>query len=296
LTTFLLLGKTGQVGHELLQTLAPLAKLIAPSRAQLDLSNPDSIRAVIREAKPDVIVNAAGFTHVDEAEAQPDLAMQINATAPGIIAEAAKPLGSLLVHYSTTFVFDGTQRTPYTETDAPHPINAYGRSKLAGEQAIQACGIAHIIIRASWTFSSRRTNFALKMLELARAQQTINVIDDQVGAPTWARDYATATTKLLVHPERLRERSGIFNLSAAGQCTRYDWAELLIRWAERLKPKQHRWATLARTTSEAFVIPASRPLYTLTHNKKIREQLGIELPSWDAGVIAFMQDHCENNV
>ena len=291
MTTILLLGKTGQVGHELLRSLAPLGTLVAPGRVELDITNPDSIRAVILDARPDVIVNAAGFTIVDAAEAQPDLAMQVNGTAPGIIAETAKSIGALLLHYSTTFVFDGTKREPYTEDDRPNPINAYGRSKLAGEQAIKACGGDHIIIRANWTYSSRRTNFALQMLELARSKAEIKVVDDQIGAPTWARVYADATAAMLKNLRQLREKCGVYNLSADGQCTRYQWAELIVESAKALTGDGDGWARLARTTTKDYVNPAPRPLHTITNNNKIRDLLGVELTSWDTGIKDFMQHH-----
>jgi len=292
-TTLLLLGSTGQVGHELRQTLAPLGTLVAPDRVRLDLTDPDSIQSVILQVKPAVIVNAAGFTVVDAAQAQPDLAMQVNGIAPGIIAEAAKRIGALLLHYSTTFVFDGTKRTPYTEDDKPNPINVYGRSKRAGEQAIQACGGDHIIIRANWTYSSRRTNFALKMLELARVNTEIKVVDDQIGAPTWARAYANATAEMLNNQRRLREHSGLYNLSAEGQCTRYEWAERIVESAKTLMGERDGWARLARTTTENFTLPAPRPLYTRTNNSKIRKLLGIELKPWDESMCDFMQDHLQ---
>jgi dTDP-4-dehydrorhamnose reductase len=295
-TTILLLGKTGQVGHELLHALAPLGTLIAPGRARFDLADADAMRAVMREVKPDIIVNAAGFTQVDAAEAQPELAMQVNGTAPGIIAETAKQIGALLVHYSTTFVFDGTQRTPYQEDDPPNPPNAYGRSKLAAEQAIQACGGDHIIVRASWTYSSRRTNFVLKMLELARVNRTIDVVDDQTGAPTWARDYATATAQMLQAPRKLRDASGVYNLSADGQCTRYQWADEVVRCAQAISVERDGWARLMRTTTHAFGIAAARPLYTVTDNHKIRSVLGIEIQPWRVRLRAFMDDHFQHRM
>lgn len=291
MSTILLLGATGQVGHELKQTLAPLGTLLTPSRAQLDLTDADSIRTVLLNAKPDIIVNAAGFTIVDDAEAQPELAMQVNGVAPGIIAEVAKRIGALLVHYSTTFVWDGKKRTPYTEEDAPNPINAYGRSKLAGDSAIQACGSNHIIVRANWTYSSRRSNFVLSLLKLAREKPALNMIDDQTGAPTWAREYARATARMLQNPARLRERCGLYNLSAQGTCTRYQWAEHIIASAKKLTSKQNVWARLLPTTTQAYGVPAPRPLYTATDNSKIRTLLGIELAPWDASLHAFMLEH-----
>lgn len=293
MTTLLLLGETGQVGYELQRTLASLGTLITPGRARADFENADALRSVILEARPDIVVNAAGLTIVDAAQAEPERAMQVNGVAPGIIAESAKQIGALLVHYSTTFVFDGTKRTPYTETDTPHPINAYGMAKLAGEQAIQSCGGEHIIIRANWVYSSRRTNFVLKMLELAQSRAEIKVVDDQVGAPTWARAYARATAQMLKNPQRLRDHSGIYNLSAAGQCTRYEWAELIVECARELAGSEVRPQLLKTTTAE-FPLPAPRPLYTATDNRKMRDVLGIELQPWDVMLRALMRDHfCE---
>lgn len=291
MTTILLLGKSGQVGHELLRALAPLGMLVAPDRAAFDLEDPDSIRRVIYEVRPDVIVNAAGLTIVDEAEAHPELAMKVNGVAPGIIAEAAKHIGALLVHYSTTFVFDGTKREPYTEDDKPNPINAYGRSKLAGEQAVRACGSDHIIIRANWTYSSRRVNFMLKILELARSATGIRVVDDQVGAPTWARSYAIATAAMIRNLPQLREKVGIYNLSATGQCTRFLWAQLIMESARILDGEHGSWATLARTTSRDYVSPAPRPLYTVTNSQRARDRLGIELESWETGTWECLKCH-----
>ncbi len=291
MTTFLLLGRTGQVGHELLDSLAPLGTVVAPSHGELDLADAEAMREVIPKIKPDVIVNAAGFTNVDEAQSRPGLAMRLNATAPEIIAGVAKQIGALLMHYSTTFVFDGSKRGPYTEEDTPNPINAYGRSKFAAEQAIQASGCDHIIIRANWTYSSRRTNFVLKMLELARSMSEISVIDDQIGAPTWARAYAAATAEMLKNPRRLRQHGGIYNLSAQGQCTRFHWAERIIAAAKLHSGSDARWARLARTATADFPVQAPRPLYTLTNNRKIRDVLGIDLKSWDVSLDEFMLDH-----
>ncbi|MBM3341041.1 MAG: dTDP-4-dehydrorhamnose reductase [Betaproteobacteria bacterium] len=291
MSTILLLGVTGQVGHELKQTLAPLGKLITPSRSQLNLAQPDSIRSALLEANPDIIVNAAGFTVVDAAEAQPELAMQVNGIAPGIIAETAKSMGALLVHYSTTFVWDGTQRTPYREDDPPNPINAYGRSKLIGDHAIAASGCDHIILRASWTYSGRRTNFVLKLLELARETPLLNVVDDQIAAPTWAREYARATAQMLKSPAHLRSHRGLYNLTAQGSCTRYQWAQHIIATARKHMRDHHAWAQLHAITTQAYADPALRPLYTVADNSKIREWLGVELPPWDVSLSDFMCEH-----
>ena len=232
---------------------------------------------------------------MDAAQAQPELAMQLNATAPGTIAQVAKRIGALLIHYSTTFVFDGAKREPYTEDDEPNPINTYGRSKLAGEQAIRASDCDHIIVRANWTYSSRRSNFVLRMLELARLNAEIKVVDDQMGAPTWARTYAGATAAMLKDVPRLREKKGIYNLSAEGYCTRFQWAERIVESAKALSGVSDGWASLMRTTTRDFASPAPRPLYTVTDNSKIRDVFGIKLKPWDADLEDFMLNHARGN-
>ncbi len=286
----LLTGKTGQVGHELLRSLAPLGKLIAPDRDQMDLTDADSIRRVILETMPDVIINAAGFTIVDQAETQPELAMQINGTAPGIIAETAKTIGALLIHYSTTFVFDGHKGEPYTENDVPHPINGYGRSKLAGEQAVADCAGDYVTLRANWVYSARRSNFALTILKLAREKKELAIVDDQVGSPTWARAYAETTAELVRQAGRVREHSGIYHLSAGGHCTRLQWAQKLIETAQALSGQHTGWARLRPTITAEYPLAAARPLYTVTSNDKIRTLLGIQMPPWDEQLRAFLLD------
>lgn len=287
--TILLIGKTGQVGFELERALRPLGHLVAPGRADLDLTSADSIRQAVRAAQPDVIVNAGGFTIVDAAESDPDLAMQLNGVAPGILAECAAEAGALLVHYSTTFVFDGTKHTPYTEEDSPNPVNAYGHSKLAGERAVIAAGGKSVILRASWVYSDRRTNFVLAMLRLAREKSELAVVDDQIGSPTWARDYANATATLLGNVGRLRECPGIYHLSAGSYCSRLQWAQRLIDSAKTASGLNSGWATLRPTTTALYPHPAPRPLYTATSNQKIERAFGITMPAWDERLDAFVQ-------
>jgi len=289
LKTILLLGKTGQVGFELEHALKPLGSLVAPSHDELDLTDPDSIQKAIAAAKPDVIVNAAGFTIVDAAETQPDLAMQLNATAPGIIAECADKCGAVLIHYSTTFVFDGNKREPYTEEDIPNPVNAYGRSKLAGERAVSAACQRHLILRANWVYSARRTNFALAMLKLARDKPELRIVEDQIGSPTWARDYADATARLLASPDRLREAPGIYHLSAQSHCSRLQWAQKLIDCVRKASGSDAGWARLQPTTTAQYPHPAPRPLYTVTSNRKIEETFGIRMPVWEDRIEAFVR-------
>jgi len=289
LKTILLIGKTGQVGFELERSLAPLGRLVAPNRDGLDLTSADSIRDAVRSLRPDIIVNAGGFTIVDAAESDPDLAMQLNGVAPGILAESAAETGALLIHYSTTFVFDGNKTTPYSEEDEPNPVNAYGRSKLAGERAVTAAGGHNLILRASWVYSDRRTNFVLAMLKLARSRPELKVVDDQIGAPTWARDYADATAALLANPARLREAPGIYHLSAQSYCSRLQWAQRVIEGAKKYSGTTTGWAELLPTTTALYPHPAPRPLYTATNNEKIEKAFGMKMPEWGQRVDEFMR-------
>lgn len=289
MNTILLIGKTGQVGFELERALVPLGRLVAPDRAGLDLTSADSIRQAVKSIQPDIIVNAGGFTIVDAAESDPDLAMQLNGAAPGILAESAAEIGALLIHYSTTFVFDGTKSTPYTEEDEPNPINAYGRSKLAGERAVMAAGGTSLILRASWVYSDRRTNFVLAMLKLARSKPELKVVDDQIGAPTWARDYADASAALLANPAQLREAPGIYHLSAQSYCSRLQWAQRVIEGAKKHSGTASGWADLLPTTTALYPHPAPRPLYTATNNEKIKKAFGIKMPEWGQRVDEFMR-------
>lgn len=289
MNTILLIGKTGQVGFELERALAPLGRLVAPDRAELDLTSADSIRRAVKAAKPDIIVNAGGFTIVDAAESEPELAMQLNGVAPGILAECAAETDALLIHYSTTFVFDGTKSTPYHEEDEPNPLNAYGRSKLFGERAVMAAGGKSLILRASWVYSDRRTNFVLAMLKLARSKPELKVVDDQIGAPTWARDYADATAALLAKPDRLREAPGIYHLSAQSYCSRLQWAQRVIEGAKKCSGTATGWAELLPTTTALYPHPARRPLYTATSNKKIAQEFGLMMPKWDERIVPFLK-------
>lgn len=299
MTTILLIGKTGQVGWELHRTLAASSHVIAPDRTQMDLTDADSIRRVIREARPDVIVNAAGFTGVDQAETAPEIAMQVNGVAPGILAEEAKRIKALLVHYSTTFVFDGTKTEPYVESDPPGPINTYGKTKLAGEKAITSFDGKYIILRASWTYSHRRINFPLTILQLEKEQKEITVVVDQVAAPTWARAYAEATAELLNMGSRVGSHSGIYHLSAAGQTTRYQWARKITETAQELSGKKTDQARLRPiTTAEfplpagrpLFPLPAGRPLYTVMDNSKIKQIFEIQMRHWEDQLISYLTD------
>lgn len=287
--TILLTGRTGQVGHELVTALEPLGRVIAVGREQLDLANPDSIVRCIRDNTPDIIVNAAGYTSVDGAETAYDLATQINAAAPGIMAGEAKRLGALLVHYSTDYVFDGTQRRPYTENDAANPINAYGKSKLAGERLITQSGCDHLILRASWIYSARGSNFVLAMLKLAREKQELRVVNDQIGSPSWARELALATRNLLNKAESVPETTGIYHFSAPDTVSRFDFAQHIVSLAQSLSEKRDGWAKILPTTTADYPLPALRPLHVATSKEKLKRVFGIEMPSWENQLEAFMR-------
>ena len=278
--TILLTGKTGQVGGELQRTLAPLGRIIALNRSQMDLSDPDSIRRVIREVKPEIIVNAAGYTAVDKAESESDLAMRVNAVAPGVMAEEARCMNALLVHYSTDYVFDGTKITPYVEEDEPNPLNVYGKSKLEGERAITAAGCEHLILRASWIYSSRGTNFVLTMLRLAQERKELAVVDDQIGSPSWARTLANSTAELLGKIDSPAKETGTYHFSASGYASRYEFATKIIETARQISENKSGWAQVVPTATAKYPLPARRPLNAATSKEKIMRRFGIEIPDW----------------
>ncbi len=234
----LLTGKTGQIGYELERSLISVGEVFAPDRRQMDLTDTAQVREVIRMVKPDLIVNAAAYTDVRSAELDPAAAMQVNAVAPAVMAEEAKRLGASIIHYSTDYVFDGTKSTPYLEGDIPCPINHYGRSKLEGERAIADSGIPHWIIRTSWIYGMRGNNFLLTILRLAREKETLEVVNDQFGAPTWCRTVVLATKDALQGISKgsiassgqlwPKELSGIYHLTAQGCTTWYGFARLAL--------------------------------------------------------------------
>jgi len=265
----LLTGRNGQVGWELERTLAPLGEVIATDRSTLDLADADMIRRVVREAKPEIIVNAAAYTAVDKAEAEPELAMRINGFAPGVLAEEAKRLGALLVHYSTDYVFDGEKAAPYVESDAPNPINEYGKSKLAGERAIAASGCMHLVLRTSWVYGARGRNFLLTMLRLARQKPELRVVDDQVGAPTSSSAIAQATAQLLN-----RGVHGLYHLCASGKVSWCGFARAILARAKIDIP-------VVAIRSEDYPTPARRPRNSCLDCSRLHAHCGVEIASWE---------------
>lgn len=283
----LLTGKNGQVGWELQRTLATLGEVIALDRHGLDLANPDSIRRAVREHKPNLIVNAAAYTAVDKAEEESDLAMVVNGTAPGILAEEAKRLGAALIHYSTDYVFDGNKDGPYTEDDVPNPLNVYGRTKLAGEQAIQAVGAPHLIFRTSWVYGMRGKNFLLTILRLAKERDELRVVNDQIGAPTWCRMITEATAQILAqiyspmvhHSSPIADISGIYHLTAGGQTSWHGFAKAIVELASALTPSP-KAVRLIPVGSDQYPTPARRPRNSLMSNRKLMVSFDITMPFW----------------
>ena len=274
----LLTGRNGQVGWELERSLGPLGEVIATDRAVLDLGDPESIRRVVREAWPAVIVNAAAYTGVDRAESEPEAAMRINGAAPGVLAAEARRLGALLVHYSTDYVFDGAKEAPYTEKDRTNPLNVYGKSKLEGEQAIAASGCRHLVLRTSWVYSARGNNFLCTILRRAREQPELRVVNDQIGAPTSAAAIARATAAVLRHDRR----EGIFHMSASGKTSWHGFAEAIVARAGLA-------TRIVGIRSEDYPCVARRPRNSLLDNAKLNGAFGIVLEDWRrplAGVMA----------
>ncbi len=271
----LVTGGNGQVGAELATQLAALGEIAVTDRAQLDLANELAVRRALRELKPEVIVNAAAYTAVDRAEAEPELAMLINARAPGVLGEEAKRLGALLVHYSTDYVFDGTKNAPYVEDDAPHPLNVYGRSKLEGERAVAASGARHLILRTSWVYGPRGRNFLFAILERARAGQPLRVVADQVGAPTSSAAIARATVELV---SRMRARSGaegLYHLTAQGETSWHGFAQAIVAGAGLN-------AAVEPILAVQYPTAARRPMNSRLDNGKLERTFGLKLPDWRA--------------
>lgn len=272
----LLVGHDGQVGGELLRTLAPLGELTALCYPDVDFADPDSIRRTIRNARPDILVNAAAYTAVDKAESEPELCRRINSGAPAILAQEAQRTGALLVHYSTDFVFDGAKRSPYTEDDPPRPLSVYGQTKLEGDRAIQASGAPHLIFRTAWVYGRRGRNFLLTVRQLAEQGKPVRIVSDQIGCPTWSRVIAETTAQALARvtgPLAIltpREASGLYNLVCGGETSWHGFARAFL-------PPETNVTAIA---AAEYPTPARRPAYSALDCSKLRHVFGLELPSW----------------
>jgi dTDP-4-dehydrorhamnose reductase len=299
LMKILLLGKNGQVGWELQRSLAPLGELIAldVSSKELcgDLTNLGGLARTVRAVAPDVIVNAAAYTAVDKAESEPQLARTINALAPGVLAQEAGHINAWLIHYSTDYVFDGSGDKPWLETDATAPLNVYGVTKLEGEQLIQQSGCRHLIFRTSWVYGARGGNFARTMLKLARERDSLNVINDQIGAPTGADLLADITAHAIRTAWQRPELSGLYHLVAGGETSWHGYASFVIEFARRegiaLKVAAH--GAIKPVPTSAFPTPAKRPHNSRMETTKLRRTFDLNLPSWETGVARMLSEVLE---
>jgi dTDP-4-dehydrorhamnose reductase len=288
----LLLGKNGQVGWELQRSLAPLGELVALDRHSTladggcgDLNDLDGLRESVARLRPDVIVNAAAHTAVDRAESEPEVARALNATAPGVLAEAAHAVGALLVHYSTDYVFDGSGNAPWTEGGATGPLSVYGQTKLEGERLIAAASARHLIFRTSWVYAARGGNFARTMLRLAQERERLTVIDDQFGAPTGAELIADVTAHAIRQAMSRDACCGTYHLAAAGETTWNGYARFVLETARALKPDLAIKAQdVAPVPTSAFPMPARRPLNSRLDTSLLRGTFGLNLPHWQHGV------------
>jgi dTDP-4-dehydrorhamnose reductase len=269
----LLSGTTGQIGFELAKTLPAHGEVSALDRASLDLEDPDAIVETVRRLRPSIIVNAAAYTAVDRAETDADRAYAINARAPAVLAEEAKRIGAVMIHYSTDYVFDGSSATPYREDAPAQPLNVYGRSKLEGERAIAAVGGANLILRTSWVYGLRGQNFLLTVRRLARERDEIRIVADQLGVPNWSRELARITARLVgFGSSTLAERAGLYHLSARGSASWFEFARAIIGNVAR--------PTLLPITTAEYPTPARRPAYGVLAPDRFESTFGFVLPDW----------------
>ncbi len=288
----LVTGKNGQVGWELQRTLAPLGQVIAVDMEDLDLTDAKALRAAIQAIRPDIIVNPAAYTAVDKAETEPDIAHAVNATAPAVMAEEAKKLGALMVHYSTDYIFDGSKVGAYLEDDQPNPLGVYGKTKLAGEQAVRASGCNHLIFRTSWVYGARGKNFLLTMLRLAKERSELRVVDDQIGAPTWSRTLAEIPAQILAQlyapsaSEGLIEHvSGTYQLTSSGSVSWCGFtAEILRLAALEATPK------LTPITTAEYPTPTARPANSVMSNARLNQTFGLAAGEWEDNLQLCMHE------
>jgi dTDP-4-dehydrorhamnose reductase len=299
----LLFGMDGQVGWELQRSLAPLGELIALDAHSTnlcgDFSNLEGIAQTIRSVMPDIIVNAAAHTAVDKAESEAELARTINALAPGVLAQEAKRIGAWLIHYSTDYVFDGSGELAWLETDTPAPLSVYGKTKLEGETAIRASECKHLIFRTSWVYAARGANFAKIMLKLAQERDTLNVINDQIGAPTGADLLADITAHAIrtVTQEHTQQLSGTYHLVAAGATSWHGYASFVIEFARQAgMPIKVPAAAINPVPTSAFPTPAPRPKNSRLDTSKLSRIFNLHLPHWQTGVSRMLNEILDKNI
>ena len=297
-----IIGRNGQLAWEAQQRFQGLGEVICVGRPEFDLLDIEGVRAEIRRIKPSVLVNAAAYTAVDQAESEPEAAMKINSDAPAAMAEEAKRLGALFITYSTDYVFDGKSASPYKETDRTVPLNVYGASKLSGERAVEAVGGSHLIFRTSWVYGARGKNFLKTILKLATERPELRIVDDQVGAPTWSRDLADATRKIieqLVNEvcdgedfdwRRIRRSARIYHMTAAGSVSWCGFATAIVEEMGNVASAKAIWPKLCRYLSSDYPTPAARPHNSRLCNDKLKNVFGVTLPPWRTSLGAVMDE------
>ncbi len=281
----LLFGHDGQIGGQLLPRLSALGEVTGVSYPEVDFTDCEAVRRLIRDAAPDLIVNAAAYTAVDRAESERDAAFAVNAGGPAVLAAEAARIGAGLVHYSTDFVFDGRKRTPYVEDDEPSPLGVYGLSKLEGDRAVMRAGCAHLIFRVSWIYGRKGSNFLLTMQRLGREREEVSVVDDQVGCPTWCASVAEATTAVLADVLAredwravFKERSGLYNMVCGGQTSWWGFARAIL-------PPEVKVVSIP---TEAYPTPAQRPAYSVLDCGKLLRAFDITMPDWRDALAACL--------
>ena len=280
----LLIGKNGQVGWELRRTLAPLAEVVAVDYPEINFTDVPALRQLVAGTRPSVVVNAAAYTAVDKAETETELCRQVNAVAPGVLAEEAKKLGALMVHYSTDYIFDGTKTSPYVETDAPNPLGAYGRTKLEGDRAVKASGADHLIFRLCWVYGARGQNFMLTMQRLAREREKLRVVGDQFGCPTWSRMIAETTAlalKQVLAGADASKFNGEYHLAAGGQA---NWHEFASRIIELMPEAERKCRAVEKITTRSIRRPRNGRRIRFWIAANCRKAFGLRLPDWETSL------------
>jgi dTDP-4-dehydrorhamnose reductase len=279
----LLIGKNGQLGSELQTSCRIFGELFSIDFPEIDLAKANDLRNLIQTIRPNLILNAAAYTNVDKAESEPELAHAVNTLAPAIMAEESKKINSVLIHYSTDYVYDGLKKSPYLEKDIPNPLNVYGMTKLEGDNLVDQVGGSSIILRTSWVYGLKRTSFVSRVLQWSRMEEEIKIVDDQIGSPTWARTLAESTAQLVDQGksdlvEYFKENSGLFHLAGSGSVSRFEWAKAIID----LDPKRidQKTKKIIRASTDDFPSPARRPNYSALNCEKIQKQFGLSIPDW----------------
>jgi len=289
-------GANGQVGWELTRSLLPLGEVVALDRSQCDLSRPETLSNIVNEIKPNMIVNAAAYTSVDEAEKEETLANTINGTAVGVLADEARKQNALFVHYSTDYVFDGNKPTPYTEVDTPNPINAYGLSKLAGEKSLRQVNDEYLIFRTSWVYATRGNNFLRTIIRLSQEREELGIVADQAGVPTWAR-LISETTAYCIRQSMLERKQGtfssdIYHLTATGQTSWFGFAKKIVELISPIVNEKSKLSVVKPIKTVEYPTPAKRPMNSCMTIDKLEQHFGLKMPKWDSALKLCLEDNC----